>query len=92
MATTLMQVRRDENLKKETDMLFNELWFDTTTAVRIFLKATIKEQGLPLKVQSKKEYKQERGGILSPENIKILLEDYKKFESREGFVKELFDE
>ncbi|WP_394954329.1 type II toxin-antitoxin system RelB/DinJ family antitoxin [uncultured Helicobacter sp.] len=93
MATTLMQIRLDKNLKKDADLLFQNLGLDTTTAVRMFLKASLQKQGLPFKVQhkSKAAYKEEEA-FYSPKNVAILLEGYKKLQNGEGAIKELFDE
>jgi len=46
----LIQVRVDDELKQEADKLFMDLGFDTPTAIRIFLKHSIKRQGLPFEV------------------------------------------
>jgi len=50
---SLIQVRVDENLKKEADHLFADLGLDTPTAIRIFLKQAIKQQGLPFDVNNR---------------------------------------
>lgn len=93
MATTLMQIRLDENLKKDADLLFQNLGLDTTTAVRMFLKASLQKQGLPFKVQHKsKAAHKEEEAFYSPKNVAILLEGYKKLQNGEGVIKELFDE
>lgn len=48
--SALIQVRIDDSLKKEADALFSDLGLDTPTAIRIFLKQAIKQQGLPFDV------------------------------------------
>ena len=93
MANTLMQIRVDENLKKEADKLFADLGLDTTTAVRIFLKTCLKKNGLPFKVQRQKSPKElEEEAFYSEENVAILKERYEKAKRGEGLlVKELID-
>ena len=54
MATSLIQLRVDEKLKKQADELFADLGLDTTTALRIFLKQALKVGGLPFKVLKEK--------------------------------------
>lgn len=49
MAT--LQIRIDDMLKKQADALFSSLGLDTSTAIRIFLKASIENAGLPFSVQ-----------------------------------------
>lgn len=48
MAT--LQIRVDDNLKKNADFLFTSLGLDTSTAVRIFLHAALEHNGLPFMV------------------------------------------
>ncbi|MCI8285339.1 MAG: type II toxin-antitoxin system RelB/DinJ family antitoxin [Firmicutes bacterium] len=49
MAT--LQIRVDDTLKKEADILFSSLGLDTSTAVRIFLNAAIEHSGIPFSVK-----------------------------------------
>ena len=51
MAT--LQIRVDDNLKKEADALFAGLGLDTSTAIRIFLNASIENDGIPFTVRHK---------------------------------------
>lgn len=50
MASTILQVRMDENLKKETSEIFHNLGLDMSTAVRLFLNRVVICQGLPFKM------------------------------------------
>ena len=50
--TSLIQVRVEEEFRKEVDILFADLGFDTPTAIRIFLKQAIKWRGLPFEVNT----------------------------------------
>ncbi len=49
MAT--LQIRIDDTLKKQADTLFSSLGLDTSTAIRIFLNASIENAGIPFSVQ-----------------------------------------
>lgn len=49
MAT--LQIRIDDMLKKQADALFLSLGLDTSTAIRIFLNASIENAGLPFSVK-----------------------------------------
>ncbi len=51
MAT--LQIRVDDNLKKEADALFAGLGLDTSTAIRIFLNAAIEHAGIPFLFSTK---------------------------------------
>lgn len=46
----LIQIRIDENIKKDADALFSDLGLDTPTAIRIFLNQAIRRHGLPFDV------------------------------------------
>ena len=48
-----LQVRLNDELKAQADMLFASLGFDTSTAVRIFLTAAVENRGLPFEVRHK---------------------------------------
>ena len=49
MAKTI-QVRVDDQLKDSVDILFSSLGLDTSTAIRIFLNASIEAGGIPFAV------------------------------------------
>ncbi len=46
MANSLVQVRVDEQLKEEVTNIYEELGMDLSTAIRIFLKRSVQEQGI----------------------------------------------
>ena len=43
----LLQIRVDEELKKQASAIYNELGIDISTAVRMFLKRTVQIGGIP---------------------------------------------
>ena len=47
MANTLVQIRVDDKLKDEVSAIYDQLGLDLSTAVRIFFKRTVAEQGIP---------------------------------------------
>lgn len=48
-----LQIRLNDELKSKADELFASLGFDTSTAVRMFLTASIENNGLPFEVRHK---------------------------------------
>ena len=54
MAKTI-QIRIDDDLKESADILFASLGMDTSTAVRIFLKAALDAGGIPFAVTRKSD-------------------------------------
>ena len=62
MATSLLQVRVDDSLKDKAAVVFENLGIDTSTAVRMFLKRAVMENGIPFRMTLPKEpYNAERG-------------------------------
>jgi DNA-damage-inducible protein J len=51
MATTNLNVRVDENLKKTADTLLNELGLNMSTAINIYLKQIVRENGIPFEIK-----------------------------------------
>lgn len=47
MTTALVQVRVDDNLKSQATDVYSALGMDLSTAVRIFLKRSVIENGIP---------------------------------------------
>jgi len=47
MATAVIQVRVDEILKTQASQIYTDLGIDLSTAIRMFLKRTVLEKGIP---------------------------------------------
>jgi len=47
MASAVFQMRIDEDLKNKASNLYNKIGLDLPTAIRMFLKKSIIEQGIP---------------------------------------------
>lgn len=62
MATSLLQIRVDNSLKDSASEIFERLGIDTSTAVRMFLKRAVIENGIPFRMTlPQKPYIAERG-------------------------------
>ena len=55
MATSLVQVRIDEDLKNQATELFDTLGIDLSTAVRMFLKRSVMVNGIPFSMTIPKQ-------------------------------------
>lgn len=61
MATSVMQVRVDDDLRTQATAVYEELGIDLPTAIRMFLKRSVVANGVPFSMTlPKKEYKAER--------------------------------
>lgn len=47
MASTVLQVRIDESLKKETEEIFRKIGLNMSAAVKLFLNRVAIEKGIP---------------------------------------------
>ena len=70
MASTLVQIRVDEDLKNEATSIFEQLGLDLPTAFRIFLKKSVEERGIPfsMRVNSEKKALNQANNILKMAN------------------------
>ena len=59
MASTNLNVRVDENVKKSAETVLEELGMNMSTAVNMFLRAVIREEGIPFKMSLKKPEEEE---------------------------------
>lgn len=51
MATANINVRVDETLKKSAETLFEEIGMNMSTAINIFLKQAVRENGIPFQLK-----------------------------------------
>ncbi len=70
MASTLVQIRVDEDLKNEATSIFEQLGLDLPTAFRIFLKKSVEERGIPfsMRVNSEKKSLKQANALLKQAN------------------------
>lgn len=47
MSTTNLSIRTDKEVKEQAEKIFAELGLNMTTAVNMFLRTTIRENGIP---------------------------------------------
>lgn len=47
MATTNLNIRTDKEIKDRAEAIFEELGLNMTTAVNMFLRTTVRENGIP---------------------------------------------
>jgi DNA-damage-inducible protein J len=51
MATTNLNIRIDEDLKKQAEAIFTELGLNMSTALTVFLRQTVRYQGIPFEMR-----------------------------------------
>lgn len=63
MANVSMNIRTDSEIKKQAQQLFTELGMDMTTAVNIFLRQSIRSNGIPFEIKIEIPNKETRKAI-----------------------------
>ena len=53
MNNTVLQIRVDEELKKNANIVLEDIGLDLSTAIRMFLNKTVTLNGLPFEINSK---------------------------------------
>lgn len=56
MATSIVQFRVDDDLKNEATAVYEKLGIDLSTAMRMFLKRSVMENGIPFPMTLQKNY------------------------------------
>lgn len=75
MATSVMQIRVDDDLKAQAAAVFDKLGIDTPTAVRMFMKRAVLENGIPFRMTLPREDNAEPRAIRA---MKQLSEEAKQ--------------
>lgn len=70
MASSLIQVRVDENIKENAEEIFNSLGLSMSEAVRLFLKRSVIEQGLPFRMNLRNDSEEPADDITQPSENK----------------------
>lgn len=65
MATSVMQIRVDDELKQEASILYEKLGIDLSTAVRMFLKRSVMENGIPFSMVIPREESRAAQAVLA---------------------------
>ena len=93
MAKVSTNISLDADLKKQSQILLSELGLDLTTAVTIFLKQMLREQGIPFTITTRKQPNRETLEALSEYyEIKAHPENYKQYSSFREAMEEVLDE
>lgn len=77
MSTATLQVRLDDQLKKDADMFFSAAGLDITTAVRLFLRQVVIRQAIPFEIVASDPF-------YAPANQKVLKKAIHQLESGKG--------
>lgn len=86
MANTInVNIRVDEELKKQTEVLLSEMGLNMTTAVNIFLRQVLRTGGIPFEITTRTD------DFYNPINQQRLRNSIDRLESGLGKVHELIE-
>lgn len=51
MSTINLNIRTDKSIKERAEKIYNELGFSMSTAINMFLRSTIRENGIPFSLK-----------------------------------------
>ncbi len=78
-----LNIRIDDEIKKQSEMIFAELGMNTSTAINIFLKQVIRSNGIPFALQA--------GPFYSVENESHLIAARERMEKGGGKVHDIIE-
>ncbi|MCI8674508.1 MAG: type II toxin-antitoxin system RelB/DinJ family antitoxin [Lachnospiraceae bacterium] len=79
MATTSITIRMDEKLKKQAEILFEDMGLNMTTAITMFTKAVVRQNKIPFEITADPFY--------SESNLKVLEQRIADIESGKSVPK-----
>ncbi|MCI8982325.1 MAG: type II toxin-antitoxin system RelB/DinJ family antitoxin [Hungatella sp.] len=83
MATTSITIRMDENLKRQAEILFDDMGLNMTTAITMFTKAVVRQNKIPFEISADPFY--------SEENQRHLQKAISDLEAGKGHIHELIE-
>ncbi|HCE77884.1 MAG TPA: type II toxin-antitoxin system antitoxin, RelB/DinJ family [Lachnospiraceae bacterium] len=92
MATSNINVRVDSELKEEAEDLFKDLGLNMSTAITMFLKSAVSNNGIPFEVKRPSLNAETRAALAEYYVMKREKDGYKRYDSFEDFLKEVEDE
>ena len=88
METTNINVRVDTTLKQEAEALFSELGLNMSTAVTMFLRSSVRHNGIPFELRRSGPNAETRAALAEYAEMRTHPERYKRYRS----VDEMMDE
>ena len=90
MATTNINVRVDSALKQEAEALFCDLGLNMSSAINMFLRSAINHNGIPFEVKRLTPNAETRAAMDEYEEMKKTPGKYKRYESFDEILDEVF--
>lgn len=92
MAKVSTNISLDADLKKASQELYSDLGMDLTTAVTIFLKQSLRVQGLPFSVTRENPNAETVAAMNEYYEMKVHPEKYKRYSSFREAMNEVLED
>lgn len=87
--TTNLNIRTDKEIKEQSDRIFAELGINMTAAINMFLRATIRENGIPFSLKLDTPNKETIDALNEFDEMKNDKEKYKRYASFKDIMEEI---
>lgn len=92
MAKVSTNINLDPALKKSAQELFSNLGMDLTTAVTLFLKQSVREQGIPFTITCAVPNAETRAALNEYAAMRNHPEQYKRYDSFHDLMEEVLND
>lgn len=89
MSKVMTSIAIDEDTKEKSEELFAELGLDFSTAINLFLRQSIRENGIPFAIQKEEPNPDTIAAIREVEDMEAHPEKYKKYDSFKDLLQEV---
>lgn len=89
MSTTNINIRVDSTLKQEAETLFNDLGLNMSTAITMFLKSAVRNDGIPFEVKRNTPNVETLAALAEYHEMKNNPTKYKRYDSFDDVVNEV---
>ena len=79
--TTNLNIRIDEKLKRDAEVIFNELGFNMSTAINMFLRHSVRYGGIPFELRIPKPNKATIDAIDDVKNNRNMSKSFSSIDS-----------
>ena len=87
--TTNLNIRTDKEIKEQSDRIFAELGINMTAAINMFLRATIRENGIPFSLKLDTPNKETIDALNEFDEMKNDKEKFKRYASFKDIMEEV---
>ena len=84
-----VNIRIDDELKREAEMIFNELGLTPTTAITLFYKQVVRTYSIPFEIKLDVPNKETRDALNEVKSYEEKIKEAKKYYSVNEMVEEL---